>query len=296
MPSARRSSSCPTESTGVVIGTTNSSERVTTFTRSKLETEAAPPRRDAVLWLAATVILVAPVRVAGPGFGLDSGWAAGLNLGRQAGMSFGRQLIFTLGPWGFLDVPLALTRPGFLLGLGFSVASVVAVWLLTMAVLRTKLRPQVALVAVSLLTIIVSSISSPSFLLAAAAALACIGHLRQIPTLTRAWCPVAVAGFAALLLQIKFSEGVAVTAFAFTASLASPRARLLRTTCSGFTWVVTSLVLWVVAGQSMTDIGPWLRTSTDLAVGFTAAPSSSYRPCCCARCWKRGPGGAQGFC
>lgn len=226
-----------------------------------------------MLWLTATVLVVGPVSVAGPGVGLEPSWATGLNLGRQAEMRYGRELIFTFGPWGFLDIPLAITRPDFLLGLGFSVASVVAVWLLTLAVLRSKLRPNVTLLAASLLTLTFSSVSSPSFLLAAVAVVACVRHLRQIPTLSTTWCPVVVAGLAALLLQIKFSEGVAVTVLAFATSLASPRARLMRIACSGLTWVVTSLVLWVVVDQSITDLGPWLRTSTDLLVGYTSAMS-----------------------
>jgi hypothetical protein len=188
-------------------------------------------------------------------------------------MHYGRELVFTYGPWGFLDVPLAITRADFLLGLGFAVSSVVVAWLFTFAALRTTLRPKVALLATTLLTLTLSSVSSPSFLLTAVAVVACVRHLRQLPAQRTTWIPVAVAGLAALLLQIKISEGVAVTVFAFAASLASPRERLMRVASSGLTWIGTSLMLWVAAGQSVSDIVPWLRTSIDVVTGYTSAMS-----------------------
>lgn len=227
----------------------------------------------------ATVIVVGPIRVIGPGAGIDNAWAAGLNLGRQFGKRFGRDLNFTFGPWGFLDVPLVISRPDFLLGLGFAVTSVVAAWLFILAVLRPKMRGRVALVVSSLLTLTLSSVSSPSFLLSAVALAACVRYLRQIPSLSGAWCPVAVAGLAALLLQIKFSEGVAVSVLAFIASLASPRARVMRTASFVLTWLVSSLLLWVVAGQSVSDVGVWLRASMDFVAGYTSAMSAySFTP------------------
>jgi hypothetical protein len=242
------------------------------------ETYDVPSRLRAILWLAATVVLIGPARVSGPGVGLDPGWASGLNLARRAEIRYGRELIFTFGPWGFLDEPLALSRLDFVLGLVFSVASVVAVWLLIWAVLRSTLRPKLAGLVVSLLTLTLSSVSSPSFLLAAVAAISCLLYVRQTPTLSRIWCPVAVAGLGGLLLQVKFSEGLAVSVFAFAACLTSPRARLLRTASSAVTWLVTSLVLWVVAGQSVSDIGPWLRESTDLVKGYSSAMSAESYP------------------
>lgn len=234
---------------------------------------AVPARFDMILWLIAAVVLVGPIRVAGPSVGLDAGWATALSLGRRARMRYGRELNFTFGPWGFLDVPLAITRPEFVLGLIFSVASVVAVWLLIFRILRSTLPAQITFMATTLLTLVLSGVSSPSFLLTAVAGVACVRHLRELPTLRTVWCPFAVASLAALLVQIKFSEGVAVSVFALATGLASPRARFVRTTGSVLLWVVTSLVLWLMAGQSMSDIGPWLRASIDLVTGYTGAMS-----------------------
>jgi hypothetical protein len=253
--------------------------RLTMSVGSVFGAHTVRPRLRAILSLTATVLVVGSVSVTGPQVGLDPGWVAGLNLARETQMRYGPELDFTYGPWGFLDVPLAINRPDFVLGLCFSVSSVVAVWLLTLAVLRSKLSRKMALLTASLLTLTFSSVSSPSFLLAAVAVAACVCYLRQIPTLSPAWCPVAVACLAALLLQIKFSEGVAVSVFALATSLASPRARLMRTASSAVVWLVTSLALWVVALQPVSDIGSWLGVSTDILTGYTSAMSiDSFAP------------------
>jgi hypothetical protein len=242
------------------------------------EPYCVPSRLQTSLWLVATVLVVAPVRVAGPGVGLDPAWVTGLNLARHTQMRYGRDLIFTYGPWGFLDVPLALTRRDLVLGLAFSVASVVAFWFLSMFVLRSKLQPRVTLLAASILTVAVSCVSSPSSLLVVAAMVVSVRHLRQSPKLSTTWCPVAVAGLASLLVQIKISEGLAVTAFAVITSFASPRARLTRTTYSALTWLVTSWILWVAAGQSNSDVRPWLEASADIVKGYTSAMSLESYP------------------
>jgi hypothetical protein len=242
-------------------------------THELIPEEHAGTRRYGVLWLIATIALVGPVRVAGPGVGLDPGWASALGIGHQAGMRFGRDLLFVYGPWGFLDVPLATSRPDFALGLGFSVASVVAAWLLAVTVLRSQVSPKMALLAGSVLTLTLASVSPPSFLLTAVGAVACVCHLRRIPKFDTAWLPFAVSGLAALLLQIKFPEGVALTALALITSLASSRSRLTRTAASMLLWAVTSLVLWAAADQTISDVGPWWHASTDFLSGYTGAMS-----------------------
>jgi hypothetical protein len=246
--------------------------------KSTSEDHPAAARLESFLWLTATLIVVGPVRVAGPSVGLDPSWATALNLGHEAEIRYGRELIFTYGPWGFLDTPLTLARPDFVLGLVLSLASVVAVWLLTLTFFQSKLRPRTALLTTSILTLVLSGVSSPSFLLAAVAMVACVDHLRKTPALSTSWCCFAVAALAALLVQIKFSEGVAVTVFALAASLVSPRARSVRTAGFVVTWVMTSLVLWVIAGNSLSDIWSWLRESTAVTAGYTDAMSQEPNP------------------
>ncbi len=79
-------------------------------------------RRGDVLLLAVVFVLTLPVLARSPGVGLDPSWQLGLHMARERGLTVGRDLFFTYGPWGFLTVPLTLTRGLWLAALSFQLA------------------------------------------------------------------------------------------------------------------------------------------------------------------------------
>ncbi len=79
-------------------------------------------RHGDVLLLASVFLLTLPVLAKRPGVGLDPSWQLGLHMARERGLTVGRDLFFTYGPWGFLTVPLTLTRGLWLASVGFQLA------------------------------------------------------------------------------------------------------------------------------------------------------------------------------
>jgi hypothetical protein len=50
------------------------------------------------------------IRANFPEPGLDAGWLAGLAMAEERGLIFGQDILFTYGPWGWLDHTVMVTR------------------------------------------------------------------------------------------------------------------------------------------------------------------------------------------
>ncbi len=74
------------------------------------------------------------------GTDLDSNWAIGVTEAFGDGLRFGHDIMFTYGPWAFLDVlnaaSIGMLLPGLLLWLATGVAIVLVSWRLAQAWLR----------------------------------------------------------------------------------------------------------------------------------------------------------------
>ena len=226
------------------------------------------------VWLLlATVVFAAPLDGLYPEVGLDPSWEAGLNFARQHRLRFGPELIFTYGPWGFLDRPEAVSRFNLVVGTVFAILACAALWLAVYLVLRPRLGQLSAAIAASLLVTLCALQIAASALLFAAMMLALLGYLdRAGPP----WIPAVAAGCAALLVQIKFGEGVVLAIAALCAAAVSGRWRRLAE--AGLAFVGGTLVFWLLAGQSIGDLPAWLREMRQIVGGYPDAMSVEARP------------------
>ena len=69
--------------------------------------------------LAAAAVFTLPAMVSVPETGIDPSWELGLHLARDQGLIVGKDIVFNYGPWGFLNVPLTLTRSLWLAAVGY---------------------------------------------------------------------------------------------------------------------------------------------------------------------------------
>jgi hypothetical protein len=228
--------------------------------------------------LVATVAFAAPLDQLYPAAGLDPSWQAGLNFARQRQLRFGPDLVFTYGPWGFLDHPEAVSRFNLVAGTLFTIAAVGVAWLAVWAALRARLgRPGAALAASLLVTLCALTIL-PSALLFAGMMLALLIFVdRPLPHSLR-WIPAAAAGCAALLVQIKFSEGAVLAVAALCAAAFAGARRWRRLAEAALALVLGTLLCWLLARQPLTAFPGWLREMRQVVGGYTDAMSLEARP------------------
>jgi hypothetical protein len=231
--------------------------------------------------LLATIALAAPIapyESLSPLAGLDTSWATGLNIARLHRLRFGPELVFSYGPWGFLDHPSMVSRLNLVAGVLFATVAAGSAWLAFRAALRVRLGQHVADVAASLLVIICALNLEPSAMLMAAMLLVVLCYLDTgVPVCTGRWIPAATAGCAALLVQVKLYEGALLAVGAMAAALFGPaqRRRLLE---SAAALGGGSVLAWVLIGQPVSDLPAWLREAFQVASGYSDASALEGRP------------------
>jgi hypothetical protein len=221
-------------------------------------------------WTLGLFVLVVtwPVTTLAPATGLDPSWQAALHLAAHERISFGDDLIFTYGPLGFLNFPqlyypftagLAMV---YLIGVRLAIA-VSLVW----AARRSMPLPVAfafAFLTAGILSFTEDAVVVPVFIWCVAALLGSDEDLAA-----RA-LPVAGGIVAGVEILGKLNVGVTVLALLAITILALPnyKRRLL---IFAATFVPTTLVGWLAAGGSLSQLWPFLLNAGSIISGYSSA-------------------------
>ncbi|MET8199069.1 hypothetical protein [Micromonospora taraxaci] len=241
------------------------------------ELAARLPGTAALLWFGLTVLIAGVPSTLIPSPGFDPSWQAGIGFAVSDNLRFGQDIVFNYGPWGFLDWPQHVSRTQAALGFLFGMAAVLALYWVVYLCVRPRWSGGVAGVIAFAVTV-ASAPAGPGGRLVYAGLLLTLLTLhdrftRRIDTWRDAVPVVLLTAVGTLLLQVKFSEGVVLLALAglVAVSVASVRQLIRGVGRALATFVVTFLVLWVGAGQRITDIVPWVRGSQEISSGYQEA-------------------------
>jgi hypothetical protein len=231
----------------------------------------------AVSWLALAVGLIAARTVRAPTAGLDPSWMTGINVAAGNHVTFGRSLLFTYGPWGFLDNPLTVSRGHVLLGVLFAALAVGMVFHVVHLGVRPHLNRTSAGAVAAAVAVTVWSPGAASFLLLSAIAALAVRFLRGELAYARWFLPVIAAG-SALLIQIKFSEGLALAAIVTVTALCSSTSTIRSLVVAAGSCVGAFVLTWSAVGQSRHDLWPWVTGSVQIASGYVEAMAIEIEP------------------
>jgi hypothetical protein len=224
------------------------------------------------------ILLAAPITTRFPSVGLDPSWMLAMNVARHQHLGFGSDLVFTYGPWGFLDYPIGISRFNVVAAAAFAILTIAATWWVFDRILRRVLPASGAAILTTFLVAVASQVVTVSSVLLVAAALAALDFVGAESTGRHWWIPAAVAGCAAFLLQVKFSEGVILIGIALTCAALAPAARLRRSAEAVAALLLTTAAAWLAAGQALSDLPAWLRGATEVARGYSEAMSMEGKP------------------
>jgi hypothetical protein len=273
----------PTASSDAEVSATPGEPREVNPVRRRLPPEE---RGLVVIGLAVAVLLGGSVPIPGAFAGLDPSWRVGINAARGAGLDFGPDLIWTYGPWGFLDHPLALSRLQFALGVLAMVLVVAGLWVVLYASLRRTVRAPIACVLATLLSVLMPAATELSLLAAIVCGVACVLRLVTRPVAaplglrvpagwTRRFEPVAVGvgAVAGVMVQVKVSVGIAILAVAIVTALAERSvARLLVNLALAVgAFLLVFVGCWVAIGQDLGNVSLWIRGVREIVTGYTEA-------------------------
>ncbi|WP_407341761.1 hypothetical protein [Pengzhenrongella phosphoraccumulans] len=204
-----------------------------------------------------------------------------MNIAAGEKLRFGSSLVFTYGPWGFLNFPNSTSRLNVVLGLVFvSLAVAIAFYAVFLGLCRVFPTSGAGpLSAVVVIVVSTAGLSFSSFFVFCSGAALSIFYLRgDLEDQVNGWFLPTFAAISALLLQVKFSEGIALLGIVAIAMVFSKSVNVRSTILSVMAFVVSFIVAWSIAGQSLRDVVRWLADSMRIALGFSDAMSYEIEP------------------
>ncbi len=212
-----------------------------------------------------------PLKSLAPAGGLDGSWESALHLSAERGLDFGSQIVFTYGPLGWVFIPrLHNTLTG-----GTSIIVVALIhFALVLMIYRLSTR-SLGWPIGFIVTLVVSQalplIAPPETALILVLVL-CAQILRSPPAEGDGrWIPIIAGVAAAVLMLAKFNVGVMSAAALLIACVAVSKDRLVSLARYAGAFIATFLLLWFATSQSLKAIPEFIRTSLDLASGFSSA-------------------------
>jgi hypothetical protein len=237
----------------------------------------------AVVLAAAAAFLALPeLRLPAPG--LDPSWALGISLADLDARRFGQEIVFTFGPFGFLDLVGVLALPqlagGMAAGAAVAAALVASLWL----VARRWAGDLGAALLVGL--VLVPAIAlQPGFsdrVLMLSVVVGIALRTGALPARSHRLVALVLAALGALAVLTKFSNGVlTIGTVALVALVAVPqtaRNRMLTSALAAGTVVVGVPLLWLLAGQEPADLASWLAGSLEITRGYAEAMALEAAP------------------
>ncbi len=240
-------------------------------------------RRLRALPLAVTILLVfgvwltANITINAPTFALDGTWQNSLDWAYLTGKQFGTDVDFTYGPFAFLDLVSILSLR---LLVPVLVASVVSAFFLAFVAWKLTRRWLQRLPAALVVTLVmlpaISAADQFSTRILILAVMCAIGF--RVGAIDIRWhssVTVVLAIVSALTVEDKFSNGtLAVGTVVLIAALCGEGAvgRRILTAVSALAVVAASIVVfWLVAGQNLAHLVPWISSSLQLTSGYDEA-------------------------
>lgn len=223
---------------------------------------------------AAVAVLAWPFATARPAGGGDWSWVAALAYVAHHGLNFGDQLVWSFGPLGFLNT---WGGPALYYGDVFTVSWLFAalVQLLLAGTLLVALRRSLPLAAAMPAAVVVLALASerPTALGFAWCALALTRGDDPPRDAAARWFPVAIGVLAGIGVLGKLNEGAELLLLAVIALVAIPRRR--DALAFGGTLLATALAGWLLSGQSLGDVWPYLRYGVEVVAGYAEAMGTS---------------------
>jgi len=223
-------------------------------------------------WFLVVSTLTLPLAGMIPAPGIDNSWQTGLNMAFTRGMQFGKDIVFTFGPLGFLFMPSFCDINHwvivYLCGLLVHFVLVLLVFLLLSKITNSKL--DFILGSASLL-LILPFLRIDERLIPIALLLLAFAMTPQV-SLKRSWLIAAMSLCLALTSSIKFSATISSVGIISAAALIfTYRRQFLNLGIMVLSYLFACMGIWILTGQHIANLIPYLHNSIEIATGFNQA-------------------------
>jgi len=223
-----------------------------------------------VVGAVAILVLAWPIRSQVARVTADTSWQVGLHQAAQDGLRFGRDIVFTYGPLGFLARPIPFVGPT-------SAIAFITTAAIYLALIGLLLHASMRVFPVWLAALVTLAFARAIGWLEPFEALQILAFGLGVEVLRREevasqWYVAVIAGLlAGFGVLTKGNVGVVVSVMALVVVLAVSRPRLVGTLAFAGTMTATTVGLWVLAGQHLTDLVPYVRGTAEIISGYSDA-------------------------
>ncbi len=214
---------------------------------------------------AAVCILTWDISFVTPWFGLDGSWSEGLQLAAHQNLQWGPEIVHSYGPLGFLNLPMLLVQGQAVLSLIYLTALHAALCVTLVWALRRALPLAIAVLAAFLLAL-VPALDAPALLIASWSWFVLDSESRRA-ALAYSVIGGAIAG---LELLLKLNVGIEVLVIVVLC-LATLDGRRRNFPLFAAALLVSTLGLWLLAGQSLGNFDLYLNRSAEVFRGYAQA-------------------------
>jgi hypothetical protein len=202
-----------------------------------------------------------------PGPGLDASWNAGLAMALKDGLQFGKDVVFSYGPLGFLQGQAIWYGDLAVLAFLYS-AALYVVFCTTLVWALRRVLPAPACVLIAFLVVALLPLLEQSILVAVIVCLSLLERERS----ERATVALAIGGasFSAVEALVKLSSGPLI-AVLFLIALIGVRARWWQLLLFAALTLAELLLLWLLAGQSLSTAPAFLENTWQIVSGYSTA-------------------------
>jgi hypothetical protein len=207
---------------------------------------------------------------------LDDSWMLALNWAFANHLQFGRDIVFTFGPWGFLNTRCYYPQTFGLMLAGWAFFALIF-WRVNWIIARRHLaNPAIAFLwLIATVGIAAMTVFAQSATLLSLVSLLVVFYFycnsRSFP-----WTSALLLAAVALASLIKFTYFAAAVLVIVPIAVDQIRRRQLPTALMLF--VAFFLAFYLLAGQRLSSLWPYLRLSSAMAGGYTDAMSFSIDP------------------
>ncbi|MGO9661516.1 MAG: hypothetical protein ACLP7F_24570 [Acidimicrobiales bacterium] len=200
-----------------------------------------------------------------------SSWQAGLALGFEQHRQWGPQVVFTFGPYGFVEDVLPFFRATAALGLLYALVVTAGLAVLVISALRASWGLLAASAAAwASVTIAANLLEAPELALATALGLALAG-LGAGPEKARRGLLTALGALAGFQVLVEVNVGLVTTVLAVLAVAGSTDRWRPGAVRAGAAFLIVTVVALVAAGQSLGNFVSYLHGAFAVAVGYGSA-------------------------
>ncbi|MHA7651317.1 hypothetical protein ACX9NE_14885 [Mycobacterium sp. ML4] len=229
-----------------------------------------------------TAVIVQPQWSVDAGVGVDPSWEAVLALAPLRHLAWGPDLVFTYGPFGFLQTASYYSFGQSLLATVYQMAVIAALFLGVCAVLRLRCAPMTSLLIAFATTAGIAIVQVthgnslglmyPELAILAALAWAAVPMLQRNPPRSRVFVTCVVIGLVGgLQLLVKFNTGLTMLAIGLAASVLLGWKAVGRHCATLAAFAASGTICWLLAGQRPAHLFGWLRSSLAIVSGYNEA-------------------------